>query len=375
MHSMTRALALTIIAVTLAAACDAGPTRIGAEPEAILSTAPLPGSDWRWTYTEFSDAFCRDGSNTGVATNLSRTSKKLMIYLEQGGACFDESSCAQNPSNATLDLLALGWLLGAAGIFDRTNPENPIRDWNIVYVPYCTGDLHFGTRSNGDIPGVGPQKFVGYTNMAKFLPRIAATFPDSTDVLLAGASAGGFGSLAHLAQVQQVFPNVRVKALDDSGPPASPAILAECLQDEMRRHWGVDDSLLAECGADCPSSRNYLQDFAAHVLTRFADRPIGLLESAEDIDIRAMGDVGSNDCTGTLDLLNPMTSGAVLTQDLLALRKRMEPFANFSTFYPASEVHTWTASSAFYDVRAGTTRAVDWFRAMIEGKNPGHAGP
>src|SRR3954451_16898527 len=107
MHSMTRALALTIIAVTLAAACNDGPSRVDVAPEANLSTAPLPGSDWRWTYTEFSDAFCRDGSNTGVATNLSRTSKKLMIYLEQGVACFDESSCAQNPSNATLDLLAL----------------------------------------------------------------------------------------------------------------------------------------------------------------------------------------------------------------------------------------------------------------------------
>ena len=30
------------------------------------------------------------------------------------------------------------------GIFNRLNPTNPIRDWNMVYVPYCTGDIHGG---------------------------------------------------------------------------------------------------------------------------------------------------------------------------------------------------------------------------------------
>jgi hypothetical protein len=25
-----------------------------------------------------------------------------------------------------------------------SNPENPFRDWNAVFVPYCTGDVHWG---------------------------------------------------------------------------------------------------------------------------------------------------------------------------------------------------------------------------------------
>src|SRR5262245_2057785 len=56
-----------------------------------------------WRYTEFSDAYCRDSSHTGVAVSVHPGATKLMIYLEQGGACFNEDSCALNPSNTFLD--------------------------------------------------------------------------------------------------------------------------------------------------------------------------------------------------------------------------------------------------------------------------------
>ncbi|MBL1135963.1 MAG: hypothetical protein HND46_11645 [Chloroflexi bacterium] len=32
------------------------------------------------------------------------------------------------------------------GIFDLENPENPFADYNMVFVPYCTGDVHIGNR-------------------------------------------------------------------------------------------------------------------------------------------------------------------------------------------------------------------------------------
>ena len=33
------------------------------------------------------------------------------------------------------------------GIFDRSNPENPFRDFGVIFVPYCTGDVHIGDAS------------------------------------------------------------------------------------------------------------------------------------------------------------------------------------------------------------------------------------
>ena len=30
------------------------------------------------------------------------------------------------------------------GIYDDTDPRNPFGDWYHVFIPYCTGDLHWG---------------------------------------------------------------------------------------------------------------------------------------------------------------------------------------------------------------------------------------
>jgi hypothetical protein len=98
-------------------------------------------------------------------------------------------------------------LTAAGGLFDRTCEENPLRDWSFVYVLHRRS-AH-GSKPDGHVPGVTPQNFVGYLNLEKFVPRIAATFERPSDVLLAGASAGGFGSFTHSAHVQSFFPDVK----------------------------------------------------------------------------------------------------------------------------------------------------------------------
>jgi hypothetical protein len=32
------------------------------------------------------------------------------------------------------------------GLLDRTNPQNPVRDWSMLFVSYCTGDMHSGSN-------------------------------------------------------------------------------------------------------------------------------------------------------------------------------------------------------------------------------------
>ena len=44
----------------------------------------------------------------------------------------------------------------------RSKTDLPTKDWNIVYMPYCTGDTFMGTNDNGMIQGVvGAQHFMG----------------------------------------------------------------------------------------------------------------------------------------------------------------------------------------------------------------------
>jgi hypothetical protein len=73
------------------------------------------------------------------------TVNKLLVYYQGGGACWNFVTCGpffpvfksatgpgDNPANAT------------TGFANLQNPDNPFKDWNAVFVPYCTGDVHWG---------------------------------------------------------------------------------------------------------------------------------------------------------------------------------------------------------------------------------------
>ena len=141
------------------------------------------------------------------------------------------------------------------GIFDTDNEDNPLRDWNAIYIPYCTGDVHAGDATDVDVPGIGApagQSFVGYRNIGLYLDRIIPTFPSVTKVLLTGSSAGGVGVAYNYDRVAQAFCPRPVMLVDDAGPPMSDEYVAPCLQKRWRELWGIDGTLpvgCPECGA------------------------------------------------------------------------------------------------------------------------------
>ncbi|MCP4677840.1 MAG: hypothetical protein GY854_20445 [Deltaproteobacteria bacterium] len=112
-------------------------------------------------------------------------SNNLLIFLEGGGACFNFTTCIANPQSIPTTARDPG----TSGIFDFSRDNNPVKDWNMIYIPYCTGDAHFGSNPDGNIVGHGKQKFVGGNNYRLFLESAVATFPSTEFVLLSGYSA------------------------------------------------------------------------------------------------------------------------------------------------------------------------------------------
>src|SRR5690349_13236378 len=49
----------------------------------------ITGPDHQWTWIPIAGSKCLDGSQAGFGFRPSSTSKKLYIYLEGGGACFN----------------------------------------------------------------------------------------------------------------------------------------------------------------------------------------------------------------------------------------------------------------------------------------------
>jgi hypothetical protein len=354
-------------------------------PPLLTDGTPLTAPERTWTYIEFPDTKCRDGSPAGISVSLSKTSKKVLMYLEGGGACFDANTCnlasSANVEGSNLTALfapGTGANINSArkalteGIFDRTKTQNPIRDWNIVYVPYCTGDTHAGTRESPvDVPGtLAPrnQWFVGQLNIRKFLNRIVPTFPDAEDVLLAGVSAGGYGTLSNLVLVQRAFPNVKVKHVNDSGAPLTTAASPECLQQKFRELWRVD---LSACGSSCPKQNDYTQDNALFLAKFFSDRPAGFIDTTEDEVISSFLGTGLNRCMTQFGTAS--VPAETYSREILAYADKLKAFPNYGAFTPTGTKHTFLRTADFYTVTAGGVRLVDWFTKIVNGQAPGQA--
>jgi hypothetical protein len=335
---------------------------------------PLEATRGAWTYTEMPDTQCRDGSPAGLFVNLG-TSAKLLIFMQGGGRCVDEPTCSSTPASVNdLQSIVLRTFT-AGGILDRSRLENPVRDWNFVMVPYCTGDRHGGANADAEVSGVGPQKMVGHLNMKAYLKRIVPTFPEPSDVLFTGISAGGFGVAYNAVLVQRAFPKVKVKLVIDSAPFVTKAAFSECDQARTRELYKAEQTFLGDCGAACPRPNDYWFDFGLFFARTFQDRPAGLIVSTEDAVERALFGIGADDCSAPFDLLNPALPAAVLRSDILAYREAVRPFSNFGTFYPEGDMHTFIPFDDFFTSKAGGVSLLDWFAKIVRGETPGHAGP
>ncbi|MGO9838854.1 MAG: pectin acetylesterase-family hydrolase [Polyangiaceae bacterium] len=353
-----------------------------------------------WQFVPVEGTMCRNGSPTGIALNLNPSSKQLMIYLEGGGACFNSITCGMNPesfpnptTNPTTCTASdgaacvsfserLGGAEGSAGIFNRADTANPVADWNFVYVPFCTGDIHAGNKPNGTIAGVtGVQQFVGYANVARDLARIVPTFPGLTKVLLTGISAGGFGAAANYPQVARAFGGVPVYDLDDSGPFMEAPYLASCLQAEQVTNWGLDKTVLADCGSDCPDPSNYTIDATIHTLKMYPNVPFGLVDDTGDSVISLFFGFGNDNCTAAIGELSEST----YTMGLLDARAKVSAYKNAGSFIFQGTVHTSLGGSTLDTVTAnldddagtdaGTELLSTWVSTLVNSGTVTNVGP
>ncbi|MBK8257434.1 MAG: hypothetical protein IPK82_32795 [Polyangiaceae bacterium] len=231
---------------------------------------PISAPNEEWTWIPFDDAFCANGTTTGIGANLTDKSSTVVIYLMGGGACWDNLTCyiantavniasGYGETNFAQDSKYL-----SGSLFNRTNSQNPLRNASYFFVPYCTGDVHAGNNPDAVYDGQ-PTKHVGFKNIESYLKRIAATFPNADRVILSGSSAGGFGAGLNLWQAQKAFGSVRVDLVDDSGPPLPSPYLSETLEGQWRAAWNLSATLPENC-AECQTDLSGIFGFYSQQL-------------------------------------------------------------------------------------------------------------
>lgn len=326
----------------------------------VAATAPLVDLRRPFRFEHVAGARCRDGRPAGFGYSLSPGAGRVLIYLEGGGACFN-AACP-------LTQVELPFVPPGDGVFDRFNPSNPFRDAHLVYVPYCTGDVHAGDAEDVKVPGLlGRQQFVGYRNLGLFLERWVSMFRAAHQVVLTGVSAGGFGAALNYPRVKRAFAPAEVVLLDDSGPPMRDDIIGSCLQRRWRELWGLDRTALAECGSACRDPDRWVHDLGGYLADVAAPGQWGLISTTGDAVIRAFYGMDARDCRGGL----PATGRRDYARALFQLRRE---YANFATFYARGPGHTCLRGPCFSLAREGGQALTGWVSRLLEGRAR-HVGP
>jgi hypothetical protein len=201
-----------------------------------------------WIYVPIDGMVCGDGSPAGIFVSFTERSRELVFFLDGGGICYDDVSCALMEG----ELAGLGDAPVAGhrdvGIFDRGDETNPFRDASFVSVPHCTGDFHLADALN--VYSIGEVHQRGYANLKTVLRRVAPTFADATRITVAGFSAGGVGVTGTFHATAQAFLTVGAPLpimINDSGPLLRPPFLDVAGQGRIAEAWALDESLFAWC--------------------------------------------------------------------------------------------------------------------------------
>jgi hypothetical protein len=309
---------------------------------------------WQWQPIE--GTFCRDGSQAGYFVNLSETSNELLIYLEGGGACFNGQTCGLNQAYVNPDELPNG-----TGILSGSDERNPVREWDKVYVPYCTGDVMAGNKESVRVTSrYSSENFVGYRNMSRFLERLTVDFGGSERILLAGESAGGFGAIYNFDQVQTAFSSIPVYLLDDSGIPFTDSYLAPCLQQRWRDLWDLNETLPMDCD-DCRGANGGgIAKYFEYLEAKYPGQPFGFISSVADSTIRLFYGYGSNNCS----VLFPYMSASQFENGLFEIRDRYINGASVGFFTSGSE-HTFLTNERYFNVEEDGLRVYEWLDAFL----------
>jgi hypothetical protein len=191
-----------------------------------------------------------------------------MIMLEPGGACWDYDGCAgktelgaAHPDGIPDDLMTPAGQSANISPLIRRDLDAPTADFNLVFVPYCTGDVHTGNNviTYKDPEGVGPDlefHHAGHTNILKASEWMAKQFPGLDRLFVTGCSAGGAGSLINYYFLRSKLAAKRGYMMDDAGPIFPSSGFSNPLHTKIRSSWNVD-SIFSELPAGFPITDDF----------------------------------------------------------------------------------------------------------------------
>lgn len=273
----------------------------------------------------------------------------LLVYFQGGGACWNWVSCSGMFDTSVSETE----LQDFRGIFDFSNAQNPFRNASVLFVPYCTGDVHVGdaTVAYGEPAWNSPPvRHNGWNNVSAVRAWAERNIKTPRTLVVAGASAGSYGAVFHSPSFARLYPSATLVVIGDSGVPL--------LHDygPILDAWGAGPRLRSEwaSGGYGAASPVTLEKAHERIAELRPDAMITHITAADDAVQKAFFIFsGSPDARRvSFELLD-------------MLHKRI---ARFRAFVVAGSDHGLMRTDQFYTYQSGGTRLVEWIRDLITGK-------
>ncbi len=286
---------------------------------------------------------CLTGGEYTMATR-DTGSEDLVIFLQGGGACWSDLCLATEQAAPGIPPL---------GVLDPAREGNPVAGWNTVYLPYCDGSLHAGDQDvDTDDDGVADRFHRGLHNLSASLDVAVNTFPTPRRILLTGSSAGGFGTTYALPLVRQLYPDVPIELINDSGLGLGridePAFIEQLLTE-----WNATAFFPESCET-CIGDDGHITDYHKYQLSEDENFRLGMMSYTRDTVIAVTfvqvgGEVFEEALLGELDDLEA------------AYPERVK------SFVATGSEHTFLLGDL--EKTAGGVSVADWISSMLLGED------
>jgi hypothetical protein len=323
----------------------------------MLLAAPA-GAQWQ-AIEPGGDTICADGSPYKFFVHPGDPAR-LLVEFEGGGACWSAETCAMPiySRRVLLDPEAARTAGLLTGIYDRGNRENPFREWTHLYIPYCTGDLHWGNTA-GAYAGasiLGVVQHRGAANAAAALRWVSENVPTPAQVTVTGCSAGGYGAILWAPALLDRYPGASVLHLSDSAAGVVPpgffsTVLAAW---DVSAAWPKAIPPLALERLD--PARLTLADLYAGIAGHY---PLATFSQ-----YNTLGD-------STQTFFYGLTRGSLATAGEWSAQMQAEVAAiegaspNFASYTAPGTQHCIINSPAFYTTTVNGARLVDWVNGLL----------
>jgi hypothetical protein len=326
------------------------------DPPQVSTTEVKPVSAWTQITPDSPDCACSDGSEFSFFERVADPSK-VMFYFEGGGACFTLESCDPNgdPTYSTTIEQTVDNLAQRGGLFDQSKSENPLADYSLVYVPYCTGDVHIGNALTEYSPEVVIEHR-GAANAEAALEYLVAQYPEASQVLVTGASAGSVPTPLMAGRVADELPAANVITFGDSsgGYPGVPLV-----NEFIGNLWGTTNAI-----PDWPvndgitASEWSIPGLYVQAGLHAPDITFARFDYAFDsvqASFAALAGVGADAVVDQIDATEALVEAEGI---------------NLSTYVAPGSAHTIIGGDEVYEMEVEGVRLIDWITELVDGGVP-----